>query len=427
MQGGQLLTRRLERVVLERMADEPVVVLSGPRTVGKSTLLRSVGRATGAEVTDLDDVAVRTAVAADPALFASGPAPVLLDEFQHVPAVLDAIKAELNRDLRPGRFVLTGSTSYGSLPRTAQSLTGRVHVIEVRPLSQGEIDGGAEAFLELLFDDVTALASPQPSRTTREQYASRVVAGGMPLALARTSEQARRRWTRDYVALVLERDAALIRGLRDRLLLPAFLARVASQTAQVLNVAKASSAVGVHHSTGGEYLSLLEAVFLVHRLPGWGRTLASRAAVSPKVHVVDSGVAAHLLDLGTDRLASRDPAALTEFGHLLETFVVGEVLKQRAWSDRGLTVSHFRTHDRYEVDLIIERDDGRVAAVEVKAGSSIADRDLSGLRFLRDQLGDRFVAGLALSTGTRSYRVEDRIVVAPVDRLWTPSSREATG
>lgn len=167
------------------MRDEPVVVLHGPRSVGKSTLLRDLAEDLTATVIDLDELVVRDAVDADPALYAAAPEPVLIDEFQHVPALLDAIKAELNRDLRPGRYVLTGSTSYTTLPRAGQTLTGRVHVLPVWPLSQGEIAGRTETFLDQLLCRPQQLVTATRSDTSREAYAQRVLAGGMPLALAR--------------------------------------------------------------------------------------------------------------------------------------------------------------------------------------------------------------------------------------------------
>jgi predicted AAA+ superfamily ATPase len=154
------------------MADEIVIALQGPRSVGKSTLLRALAAEAGATIVDLDDLAVRDAVAVDPGMFVQGSAPVYIDEYQHVPLVLDAIKAELNRAQSPGRFVLTGSTRYEALPRAAQALTGRLHLITVRPLTQGEIAGAHEDFLERCLLDPARLVTgevstpPAPSTST---------------------------------------------------------------------------------------------------------------------------------------------------------------------------------------------------------------------------------------------------------------------
>ncbi|WJK42638.1 DUF4143 domain-containing protein [Solwaraspora sp. WMMA2056] len=156
------------------------------------------------------------------------------------------------------------------------------------------------------------------------------------------------------------------------------------------------------------------------RLPAWGTTLRVRAAASPKVHVVDTGVAARLIRVSPAKLATLDPTALTEFGHLLESFVVGELRKQASWLDEYETTGHWRTDEGDEVDYVIEFDDGRVLAFEVKANERVAGADLKGLRALRDALGDRFITGVAFSTGLRTFTYEDRIHVMPVDRLWTP-------
>ncbi len=224
------------------------------RCVGKSTLLAGLGREFHQPVFDLDRPDARAAAAADPGFLVSGPEPVLIDEFQHAPEVLDAIKAELNRDTRPGRFVLTGSTRYTVLPQAAQSLTGRAHVINMLPLSQGELQGHRERFIELLWQDPERLLETPIARPcSRDEYVNRIL----------------------------------------------------------------------ESSTANRYATLLEAVFMIQRLPAWGETLGKRLAAHPKVHVIDSGLAGWLLGLSAAKINSRNPSVLTEFGHLVETFAVG--------------------------------------------------------------------------------------------------------
>lgn len=412
------VSRRALGLVLARLAEEPVVALQGPRTVGKSTLLHEVAQSHGAEVIDLDEPAVRDAVTADPATFVGGAPPVCVDEFQKAPVVLDAIKAELNRRLAPGRFVITGSTRFDALPRAAQALTGRIHVMELLPFSQGEIDGQVEDFLAAATTEPDQLVSPRRSTTSRTDYIERVCRGGLPLAVARHAGS-RGRWIDDYVRVSLARDVTELARIRQSALLPALLRRLAAQTAQVLNMAAAGRGAGLEPRTAETYTKLLEDLFLVRRLGAWGRTLRARTAASPKIHVLDSGVAARLLGLSPARLGRLDPAALSEFGHLLETFVVGELLKQASWNSDIATVGHWRTHDDHEVDLVIERHDGAVTAFEVKAAARITARDARGLRALRDALRDTFNAGIVLHTGDLTYRLDDRIIVAPIDLLWS--------
>jgi len=400
------------------MADEPVILLQGPRTVGKSALLRELADNRGAEVLDLDDLATREAVAADPGLFVGGAVPVFIDEYQHVPLVLDAIKAELNRDGRPGRFALTGSARHGSLPRVAQALTGRLHRLQVLPCSEGELLGLDEHFVESLFADALGFVAGATSTTSRLDSTSRIARGGFPSAFVRTSAQTRNRWFDDYLRLTIERDVVELSKIEQAAVFPQFLERVAGQTGQVLNVARIASDLKLNERTTDSYLRLLEAVFLVQRLPAWGTTLTRRATARPKIHVLDSGVAARLLRLTPDKLDLRQPTMLTELGHLLETFVVGELCKQVSWFDGIAGVGHWRTHDGDEVDLVIERDDGALIAFEVKAGSRVAGESLAGMRKLRDAYGEAFLAGVALYLGNRSYTHEDRLHIMPVDRIW---------
>jgi predicted AAA+ superfamily ATPase len=413
---SETVDRRLHDVVRSRMSDEPVVVLQGARTVGKSTLLRALARSRDREIIDLDDLATRDAARADPALFVRGEPPVLIDEFQHVPELLDAIKAELNRDGSPGRFVLTGSTRYATLPAAAQALTGRAHLIDVLPLSQGEIAGVREDFAQTLLSDPNSLVASSLPAITREQYISRVVTGGFPPVLRRNRPADRARWFDDYVNLVIERDVMELTRVRQRRQLPLLLSQLASQSGRILNIAKAATAIGMDKSTAENYTKLLEAVFLVHRLPAWGTTLGPQVGAAPKAHVVDSGLAARLLRLTESKLGLASAQALTELGHLLETFVVGEVRKQLSWLDSPVQLGHWRTHSGEEVDLVIEREDGKLVALEVKAGTRAGE--LQGLLALRRKLGSQFLAGVVLYTGAHAYTHESGVHVIPINRLW---------
>lgn len=418
MREPPVVRRNLEAVLAQRLREEPVVVLNGARTVGKSTLLRACAKAQGVTVLDLDNLQVRAAVSADPARFVEGRGPVCIDEFQHVLPLLDAIKAELNQDLRPGRYLLTGSTRYATLPAASQSLTGRAHVVEVWPFSQGELRGCTEHFVDRLFSDPIALAAQAFPGTPRDVYEQIVLAGGLPLALARPVGAARARWYQDYVDLVLSRDVLEIRRVRQARVLPQILQRLAGQTGQLLNLSKIAQALAMEQSTVSDYVQLLEAVFLVHRLSAYGTTLTAKSSKTPKVHVVDTGLGAHLMGITASRLRANDPSALTEFGRLAESFAVNEIIKQAGWSEGLFTFGHVRTFDDQEVDLVIESHDGRVAGVEVKAASSPQDTDFRGLRVLRQKLGARFIAGIVLTIGRMAYTQEDRLHVLPLDAVW---------
>ena len=412
--------RQLTAVLTRRLAEEPAIVLHGPRTVGKSTLLHALGDRLERPVIDCDDPATRAAVRNDPGRFVTGPGPILIDEYQHVPDLLSAIKAELNRDLSPGRFVLAGSTRYTTLPEAGQALTGRVDILEVSPLAQAEIDGATDSsMVSRLLDGVDISLGSTPSTTTRAEYAHRITSGGMPVALRRPPGRSRSRWFANYLDLVIERDVLELSRVRQREMLPRLLRLLAARSGQILNIAGTASTAGMEKSSAENYLKLLEAVFLVMRLPAWGTTLGSRVARQPKVHVVDAGIMAWLLGLTPEKIATNDPATLTEYGHLVETFAVGEILRQVTWSDAPVTVGHFRTAEAQEVDLVLERDDGMVFGFEIKAGTRVDQADLAGIRALRARIGERLAAAVVLYTGALTFRFDDGTLVLPLDALWS--------
>ena len=268
-----------------------------------------------------------------------------------------------------------------------------------------------------------------PSAATRDEYAMRLARGGFPLALARSRGGPGPLVRRLRRTVPGARPVGGGAGFASPAALAPLLSRLAAQTAQVLNMSRAGDGAGLSASTAADYIRLFESSFLVRLLPAWGKTLLAATAARPKVHVVDSGLAARLLRVAPEKLGRLDAASLQQFGHLLETFVVGEVLKQTAWMEHRPHVGHWRTHDGHEVDLVIEDGrDGSVLGIEVKAGARVHAHDRRGLRMLRDALGERFAAGVVFHTGPHSIRyrdqADDRIIALPIDRLWSDACSE---
>jgi predicted AAA+ superfamily ATPase len=196
------------------------------------------------------------------------------------------------------------------------------------------------------------------------------------------------------------------------------LRRLASQTAQILSVESAAKDAAVDVATARDYIQLLEDVFMIYKLPSWGRTLGSRIVAKPKIHILDSGIAARLLGLSLNKLNAKEPAALTEFGHLIETFTVTEILKELSWLDDSFLTGHWRTHSGEEVDFVVEKMDGSVYGFEIKSSGRAAGDVFDGLAALRKFAGSSFKGGFVFYTGTQSFQTDDRLFALPVCNLW---------
>lgn len=417
----------METLLNELVDSEPVVVVDGPRTAGKSHLARRIARGRGATFLDLDEPADLDEVLADPARVLSGSGLVVVDEFQRATReVLGTIKAALNVDgVTPGRYLLTGSTRVDQIGDLAEYLTGRHHRRTLYPFSQAEVEGAPADLVRRLIEAPDELGGTAVTDEGFEEYLDRAVVGGFPLAVARTSEGYRRRWFRDYLSGVTERAAAdsALRG-EGVASLGATLRGAASITGQLSDLTHIQSVCA--SDLGGEVPSLpsvrrwvevLERVHLLYTLEAWGVTLRSRVNKTPKVYVVDSGLAAHLLGITSANVSHSSKR--TEAGHLLETFVVMEVLKQLALLDDRPQIGHFRTSDGQEVDVVLEDYQGRVFGIEVKSSVLLRSSDLSGLRFLANKLGDRFGGGLVFHSGKRVIATSvPRVFSAPISSLW---------
>ena len=307
---------------------------------------------------------------------------------------------------------------------SVQALTGRLHKIQLFPFAQSEIEGTVPDLLTKLIEDPAGAVSSkrtrpskQPVFDTRESYIKRILYGGFPLAVTR-AERPRNRWFDDYIRQTVERDIPGIARIRNKRGLLQLLRRLASQTAQILSVESAAKDAAVDVATARDYIQLLEDVFMIYKLPSWGRTLGSRITAKPKIHVLDSGIAARLLGLSSEKLSAKEPAALTEFGHLIETFTVAEILKELSWLDDSFLTGHWRTHGGDEVDFVVEKMDGSVYGFEIKSSGRAAGDVFDGLTALRKFAGSSFKGGFVFYTGTQSFRADDRLFALPVCSLW---------
>ncbi|MFW6694150.1 ATP-binding protein [Streptomyces sp. MAR4 CNX-425] len=412
---GRILPRRTATAIDEALADTRVVLVNGARQSGKSTLVAQIGNARGAEWRSLDRAATRQAAAFDPTEFVAGSVPLVIDEVQRVPELMLAIKEAVDTDPRPGRFLLTGSARVLHLRSVPDALPGRMETIELWPLSQGEIDGGPDGFVDAVFD-----AGPElrhSSTQMRADYVERITRGGFPEAVARPPRR-RGRFLDSYVADLINRDVIQLSEIERGPEMRALTRLVAARSGQLLVPGTLGNELGLPQPTIKRYLGLLEEVFLIKRIPAWSRNLSTRAVGTAKVAMVDSGIAANLL--GLDASALRQPAG--PLGGLLEGFVAMEIARQLTWADQPVELYHYRTKDKVEVDIVLENRRGQVVAIDVKAASTVKAEDFRGLRHLADRLGSDLLTGIVLYTGQQTLPFGPRFRAIPISALWEAPS-----
>ncbi len=420
--------RNITQYLKNALADTPVVLLTGARQTGKTTLARDLAFAPEAfpgRYVTLDDLEVLSAAKADPAGFlatlATSGEPVIVDEVQHAPELLPAIKASVDRDRRPGRFLLTGSANVLVLPKVSESLAGRVEVMTLWPLSQAELAGKASSFVDFLFSDAPlASLSPRSEAMDRADIVARVLAGGYPEALTRSTNR-RQDWYSSYLTTILQRDVRDLANIEGLTQMPRLMSLLATRSASLLNLADLSRTLPLPYTTLQRYMALLEAIYLVKLLPAWSNNLGTRLLKTPKILLTDTGLAGYLMGVSESRVVE-NPSLL---GGLLENFVALELMKDATWSETHPSFYHWHTAQREEVDILLESRDGRLVGVEVKASTSVSSSDFRGLRTLQASVsgsasvGGKFHRGILLYTGQHVLPFGEGLFAVPLSALWS--------
>lgn len=405
-----LYPRHIAPRIAEAMADTPVVLLAGPRQAGKTTLVRQVSHGELRYLT-LDDALTLLSAREDPVGMIRGIDRAVIDEIQRAPQLLLAIKKSVDEDRRPGRFLLTGSANVMALPTVADSLAGRTETLSLLPLSQSEIEGQTTNWLDCVFaDHIPRLGSPPHTADLVE----RVLHGGYPEALSRSTARRRTAWARQYLDAIIQRDVRDVAGIDKLDHVPRFLRALAHTAGQMCNYTQLAGQVGLDGKTAARYLGILEQMYLLRRVDVWARNRLNRVVKTPKLQFIDSGLLASLLDLTSENVAQDR----TRFGNVLETFVFSELLKCTTTADGDYQLLYYRDADKYEVDVVIENAAGQLVGVEIKAAASIKDSDLRGLRKLSTLAGSQFHMGVLLYDGDETLPLGNGMWAAPISTLW---------
>ena len=416
MGGMELLHRNTESLGNQLLGHFPITVIQGARQVGKSTLAQILGKQRGAQYYSLDDVSVRDSLIADPVGFIDSHASqtLIIDEVQLLPELLHTVKASVDQNRRPGRFLLTGSANLLRLYGDTDSLAGRAVTLRLRGFSQGELHSHTDDFIHKIHDaDFNPLSFS--SSWAKNDYAHALATGGFPDVSA-LPEPLQFRWFDGYLSRVLERDAAVRSGGSQTQRITTLASLIAANQAGELVKARLSEQAGIPQSSIQTYLDALDSIYLCDQLPPWTPNLTKREVGRKKTMISDSGLAMHMAGLTAEQISGVTSKAM---GGVLEAFVVQELLKQQEWSSKRYTLSHYRDRDGIEVDVIVELSSGEIYAFEVKASATYKADQFRSLTYLRDKLGDRFLGGFVLGTAPQGYRFADKLWGLPVSALWS--------
>lgn len=399
------------RALLQTM---PAVFLGGARQVGKTTLAKHlVSEGVLHAYFTFDNLLTLESAQNDPVGFVRAlPEGSVLDEVQRAPELLLPLKQRIDEERKSGMFLLTGSANPLTLPQVADALVGRVGMVNLYPLSQGEIDGVREGWLARAFDGRFEIRTVAPS----EDIWTRVLRGGYPSAVQMPELAQSRAWLQAYADALITREVQQLSNIERIGDLARLLRLLCARACQILNTASLSREMGVPHSTLQRYLTLLETLMVFHRLRPWHANIGQQFLKSPKIVINDTGLIAALLMLDAARLQSEEWMR----GRILENFVAMEILKQLSYTDSGHQFYHFRTAKGREIDLLIEDAQGRIVGVEVKAAHTVSAGDFQHLRWLAQALGTRWAGGVVLHLGAEQVPFGENLWAVPIACLWEP-------
>lgn len=416
-----MFKRNIEKFIIDAISDTPVILVIGGRQTGKSTLVQSLrGENYQPQYYTFDDLTVLSAAATNPQAFLESlKTPVILDEVQRAPEIFLPLKSAVDKNRRAGGFLLTGSANVLFLPKVADSLAGRMEVLTLRPLSQGEIEGVSENFIDwACADRLTLVQSQDGEEEDRERLFQRMITGGYPEAVGRKLAARRQAWFGSYITTLLQRDVrdlANIEGLTD---LPRLLSILAARAGGLLNYAEISRTGGFPQTTLKRYAALFDALFITETLPAFSGSRTKRLVKTPKLYFIDTGLLCFLQNLSWEKI-KLDP---TLAGQVMENFVVGEIRKQTGWNNTRIEMFHFRTSTDREVDIVLETPNGEVVGIEVKSGAHVGSEAFKGLKALKEHSGKKFKRGIVIYTGNKAVAFDEDMYAVPVQQLWRSSN-----
>ena len=401
-----------EEILRSALKTRRILILSGPRQCGKTTLAKKISDPHSI-YRNLDDLTLFEAAKSDPESFIKHDNGLMvIDEIQRIPELLRAIKADVDRDKTPGRYLLTGSSNIHALPQANESLAGRVKKIRLRPLSRGEYLGASPNFLKKAFKQQFEI---NKSGQDKDNYLSLALAGGYPEPLGLKKEKEVGEWYRDYIHSLLERDLKDIANIKRKDSMSKLLEYQAAFSSKLIQISDISMKLSIRRPTVESYMNALETLYLTERIRPWTKTDYSRIGKRDKFFMADTGVMTSLLKWNIDKIRMDGD----KNGKLLETFVFNQLMAIIESQEKLYEIYHYRDRLQHEIDFLIENDDGNYLGLEVKAGARLGRTDFKHFKWFKaNMLSKQSFIGVVLYTGKEVLRYGDGLWAVPISNLW---------
>lgn len=408
--------RYSENNIREALSDTPVVLVVGARQSGKTTLVKSLMTEMKEDwvYLTLDDQTQLEIAKNDPVAFIRSlpDSRVVIDEIQRLPELFVSIKQTVDEKRTPGRFLLTGSANALLLPKVSDSLAGRMESVRLMTLSECEVNHVQPSFLSKILDQ-------QPPKTkntrVREYLLERLIKGCFPEPLQRSAEKRAQAWYQQYLNTLIQRDIRDLSNIAHPEEMGKLLQLTAFYSSKLVNLSELGAKLNMSHLAIKKYIGLLEQLFLLEQLPAWSSSEYKRLVKTPKLHAIDTGLMCAVRGLSQDKL-NKQPEQL---GAVLECFVYNELRKQATWIDEPVRFYHYRDKDKVEVDVVIENAMGDCFAIEIKASSTLSQKDFLGLKRLQSVAGERFKLGVLVYDGDHTTAFGDNLYAVPLGCLWS--------
>lgn len=405
-----MIARQCYEIIMNMFHESQLIYLNGARQSGKSTLALQIAKVLDMEYITFDDTTMFAAANNDPDSFIRGiDTNLVLDEIQMVPEIFRSLKQYIDESRtlqKKHKILLTGSANIMALPKLSDALVGRMRIVTLHPFSLSEYRQTKHCFIEKLFNCNFKLKQNIASNITIVQAIKAATFPEVSISLQDNAEH----WFSGYLTTLIRRDIRDLANIEKLSDIPTMLKVLATRVGSLINESSLARDSNVNLMTFRRYRALLENMFIIFRVYPWFKNLGKRLVKTNKNYFSDTYMLCHILGIDLNSIQQKDPIL---FGHILENFIATELIKALS-SIIGITMFHFRTQDNYEVDFVLEKNNGDLVGIEVKSSSSVSLNDFKGLKTLKALVPDSFKCGVVLYTGNNTVQFAADMFAVPI-------------